>query len=85
MGRIHDPTLYGPPRAGIVPPVTRATVYEDLLAFMATGYLFKVAAAGVDTIPFYLGAPRLARYLRLPPPDAAPHPPAGAAVEAGVG
>jgi queuosine precursor transporter len=60
-------------------------LWPQLLAFMATGYLFKAAAAGVDTIPFYLGAPTLARFLRLPPPTEAPRPPAGAAVEAGVG
>lgn len=59
-------------------------VFVQLLVFIATGYVFKVLAALVDTIPFYLGAFRLARFLRLPPPTQ-PHPPAGAAVEAGVG
>ena len=62
-----------------------AQVWPQLGVFIATGYAFKLAAALVDTVPFYLGAPRLARYLRLPPPDAAPHPPAAAAAEAGVG
>jgi uncharacterized integral membrane protein (TIGR00697 family) len=57
----------------------------QLLAFILAGYTFKVAAALLDTIPFYLGATRLARFLRLPPPHAVPHPPAAAAVEAGVG
>lgn len=57
----------------------------QLIVFIATGYVFKVLAALVDTIPFYLGAFRLARYLRLPPPTGAPHPPAAASVEAGVG
>ena len=60
-------------------------VLTQLLVFIATGYAFKLAAALADTIPFYLGAFRLARYLRLPPPTHAPHPPAAAAVEAGVG
>lgn len=67
-------------------PVTEGRpLWPQLLAFIATGYVFKAAAALVDTIPFYLGAHSLARYLRLPPPTHAPHPPAAAAVEAGVG
>jgi uncharacterized integral membrane protein (TIGR00697 family) len=67
-------------------PIDRdSDLWPQLLAFMATGYIFKVAAAMIDTIPFYLGARHMARYLRLPPPAGAPHPPAGAAVEAGVG
>ncbi len=56
----------------------------QLLVFIATGYVFKVAAALIDTIPFYIGAHHLTRHLRLPPPHA-PHPPGTAAVEAGVG
>jgi len=60
-------------------------VLTQLLVFIATGYLFKLIAALVDTVPFYLGAIHLTRYLRLPPPTHAPHPPAAAAVEAGVG
>lgn len=44
----------------------------QLLLFIATGYAFKAAVAALDTIPFMLGAPRLARYLRLPPPDREP-------------
>ncbi len=57
----------------------------QLLLFIATGYAFKVAAALVDTIPFYIGAHHLSRYLRLPPPTHQTRPPAAAAVEAGVG
>jgi uncharacterized PurR-regulated membrane protein YhhQ (DUF165 family) len=60
-------------------------LWLQLLLFIATGYAFKLLAALVDTVPFYFGAQRLARYLRLPPPSEAPHPPAAAAVEAGVG
>ncbi|TVQ78962.1 MAG: VUT family protein [Phycisphaeraceae bacterium] len=60
-------------------------LWPQLLLFIATGYLFKMLCALVDTIPFYLGAFRLARYLRLPPPSAVPHPGGPAAVEAGVG
>ncbi|MGD1916493.1 MAG: queuosine precursor transporter [Phycisphaerales bacterium] len=61
------------------------SIAPQLLLFVATGYAFKLAAALVDTVPFYIGSRWLARYLRLPPPGAVPHPPAGAAVEAGVG
>lgn len=57
----------------------------QLLAFIATAYIFKVLVALLDTLPFYAGAHWLARFLRLPPPTHMPHPPAAAAVEAGVG
>jgi len=57
----------------------------QLLAFIATGYVFKMIVALLDTIPFYIGAYWLSRYLRLAPPAHAPAPPATAAVEAGVG
>lgn len=60
-------------------------IWPQLFVFIAAGYAFKAVAALLDTIPFYIGAPRLARYLRLPPPDHWPAPPAAAAVEAGVG
>lgn len=60
-------------------------LWPQLILFIATGYLFKVLCALFDTIPFYLGAFRLARYLRLPPPHAVPHPSGSSAVEAGVG
>jgi uncharacterized integral membrane protein (TIGR00697 family) len=59
-------------------------IVPQLLAFIAAGYVFKVLMALLDTGPFYLGAYALSRYLRLPPPHM-PHPPAAAAVEAGVG
>lgn len=60
------------------------TLWPQLLAFIATGYVFKLGAALLDTVPFYIGAHWLTRHLRLPPAHM-PHPPAGAAVEAGVG
>ncbi len=44
-------------------------LWPQLLIFIGTGYVFKLAAAMADTIPFYLGASRLRRYLRLPPPS----------------
>ncbi|MCA9284720.1 MAG: queuosine precursor transporter [Phycisphaerales bacterium] len=71
--------------AHALPVVDGEPIWPQLAAFIATGYAFKAAAALVDTIPFYVGAFAVARYLRLPPPDHAPHPPAAAAVEAGVG
>ena len=42
-------------------------VSTQLIALIATGYVFKMVFAMVDTIPFYLGVPVLNRYLRLPP------------------
>jgi queuosine precursor transporter len=59
-------------------------IMGQLLAFIATGYVFKLVMAGLDTGPFYLGAHYLTRYLRLAPAHL-PTPPAAAAVEAGVG
>lgn len=61
-------------------PLTR-----QLLAFIGAGYVFKLVAALIDTIPFYFGAHWLGRFLRLAPPAHQPHPQAAAAVEAGVG
>lgn len=40
----------------------------QLLTYIASGYTFKFLVALLDTIPFYLGARILSRYLRLPPP-----------------
>ena len=67
-------------------PVNDANpIWPQLLVFIASGYVFKAGVAMIDTVPFYFGAHWLAKYLRLPPPGAAPHPPAAAAVQAGVG
>lgn len=44
-----------------------ASLWPQLLVFIATGYVFKMVAALVDTVPFYLGTPVLLRFLRLPP------------------
>lgn len=67
------------------PPAEGVPIWQHLGLFIATGYAFKAVCALVDTLPFYVGAPRLARYLRLPPSTHWPHPPAAAAVESGVG
>jgi len=60
-------------------------IFGQLLVLIGAGYAFKLVAALVDTVPFYVGARWLARYLRLPPPHGRPHPSAAASVEAGVG
>ncbi len=60
-------------------------VAGQLLTFIGAGYTFKVVAALLDTIPFYLGVHHFSRYLRLPPASGPPSPPVGAAIEAGVG
>jgi uncharacterized integral membrane protein (TIGR00697 family) len=61
-------------------------IWPQLMVFIATGYAFKMIAALLDTVPFYLGAFRLARYLRLPPPDTHHAPPSGPNADlAGVG
>lgn len=67
-------------------PVDHArAIWPQLWVLIGTGYAFKFVAALLDTIPFYLGARVLSRYLRLPPPGPFEGPPPGAAVEAGVG
>ena len=45
-------------------------IWPQLLTFIATGYVFKAAAALIDTPIFYLGAGKLSKHLRLPPADA---------------
>ncbi len=61
-------------------------LWPQLLVFIATGYVFKAVAALLDTAPFYVGVYAMTKYLRLPPPHVPMDlPPAGAAVEAGVG
>ena len=71
--------------ASALPIDTDRGLWAQLGVFIATGYVFKILAALIDTLPFYYGSGVLARYLRIPPPTAIPHPPATAAVEAGVG
>jgi queuosine precursor transporter len=45
-------------------------IWLQLFVFIGTGYVFKLVAALVDTVPFIIGTKHLVRYLRLPPPDA---------------
>jgi len=42
-------------------------LWPQLLTFIAAGYTFKLTVALVDTVPFYVGARRLGRYLRIHP------------------
>ena len=46
---------------------------EQLFTFIASGYVFKLVAALLDTGPFYFTAGGLRRYLRLPPPELEPN------------
>ncbi len=71
--------------AGALPIEEEGSLWAQLLAFIATGYVFKLLAALVDTLPFYFGAHWLAKYLRLPPPTHTEAHSGAAAVEAGVG
>jgi hypothetical protein len=41
------------------------------MTFIGAGYVFKLLAALADTLPFYVGARSLSRYLRLPPAEEA--------------
>jgi len=42
-------------------------VWSQLAFFIASGYVFKLCAALLDTIPFYLGVRWLSKYLQLDP------------------
>ena len=42
-------------------------IWPQLWLLIATGYAFKVAAALIDTIPFYFGVSFLSRYLQIDP------------------
>lgn len=43
------------------------TTLEQLLILIGSNYLFKFAAAVVDTLPFYIGVYYLSRYLKIDP------------------
>lgn len=51
-------------------PIDEAgSLWVQLMVFIGTGYVFKLVAALLDTLPFVFGTRALVRYLRLPPPD----------------
>ncbi|HGG56962.1 MAG TPA: VUT family protein [Nannocystis exedens] len=53
--------------AHALPIDNKSAILPQLMAFIATGYVFKAIVAALDTLPFYLGSAWLVRYLRLPP------------------
>ncbi|MEX0877127.1 MAG: queuosine precursor transporter [Phycisphaerales bacterium] len=57
--------------AKALPVDEESPIVRQLLIFIATGYVFKLTVALLDTIPFILGTRALVRYLRLPPPGEA--------------
>ena len=55
--------------AGALPIDSGQPIWPQLWVFIASGYLFKLVTALVDTLPFYLGVHYLGRYLRLRPSE----------------
>ena len=53
--------------AGVLPIDPETDLWSQLFFFIASGYGFKLTAALVDTIPFYLGVHWLSKYLQLDP------------------
>lgn len=51
--------------ANALPLSESEPLFNQLLVFIASGYLFKVACALFDTIPFYFGTKWLRRYLQV--------------------
>ena len=49
------------------PPAEGSTLTQHLVMFIVTGYMFKVAAALLDTIPFYIAVGWLKGYLEFDP------------------
>jgi hypothetical protein len=43
------------------------TVFQILLIFILSSYIFKMIAALLDTIPFYYGVKFFSRYLQIDP------------------
>jgi queuosine precursor transporter len=50
-----------------IPVDASEPLWPQLLTFIAAGYTFKLVIALLDTVPFYLGAKHLGRYLRIHP------------------
>jgi hypothetical protein len=49
-------------------PIDEArSLWPQLWVFIGSGYVFKIIAAFVDTIPFYIGVRLLSRYLQIDP------------------
>ncbi len=52
--------------AGALPLEEGRELWPQLWVFILTGYVFKMLAALIDTVPFYLGTRWLSRYLEIP-------------------
>jgi hypothetical protein len=50
-----------------IPLDPNAAVWPQLWVFIASGYIFKLAIALSDTLPFYVGVHYLSRYLEIDP------------------
>ncbi len=48
-----------------LPIVETEPLWPQLMTFIGSGYVFKLTAALVDTVPFYYGVKHLRRYLRV--------------------
>ena len=53
--------------AGALPIDAAAPIWPQLWVFIASGYVFKLFIALVDTLPFYVGVHYLSRYLEVDP------------------
>ncbi|MEM1415028.1 MAG: queuosine precursor transporter [Myxococcota bacterium] len=60
--------------AGALPIDPDAPLWGQLFTFIASGYVFKLATALFDTLPFYGTTRLLERWLRLPPAGTEPVP-----------
>ncbi len=58
--------------AGALPIDATHPIWPQLWVFIGSGYVFKMAIALLDTLPFYLGVAWLSRYLEIDP--SAEHP-----------
>jgi uncharacterized PurR-regulated membrane protein YhhQ (DUF165 family) len=54
-------------QAGGIPLDPGAPIWPQLWVFIASAYVFKLAVAALDTVPFYLGVGALSRYLEIDP------------------
>ncbi len=53
--------------AAALPIASDAPLWPQLFVFIGSGYVFKVACAALDTIPFYLGSRFFREYLQIDP------------------
>lgn len=53
--------------AHALPIDAEKAVFPQLLTFIASGYVFKLVAALLDTVPFYVGVHYLSKFLKIDP------------------